>query len=668
MGGTRRKNLRLTKPSNTQRITAQEETEQNPSEITYKTMGKKAKAQLSAKAALADFALSGLEKALAVEKPSLQSLELAIATLQLIRWEPETFRELGTKRCNNVLAALRNLKFPTAKYRELSANFKMGIREIEDKIPTNWATWAPVFRKYRLQQTIGWDGLIAITGSLETYGIQSPLELALFTKTNMMTTAATIGGPSGFESIWMATRCFVEEAELVDWGTAMIPAQSAADLIPDLRSKVLDDAPISRKRGEIAALIGLPENFDELKPSAKTTALATCGAPDHLVTDFLDLSARINVLRSVKGSLRCVASGLNSYLRFCALLLIPAFPVTPASARRWSAVFHPGKTYAQYVSHLRKACILLQHPTSWFTEEIKTISKGLRNAQDKTFVFPNFLGAADVLRIIRYEGQLAPMAVVAYLSYLFSLRVPSETLRLEKASTQDQLLSFEPQGPKALIGLQWMKETPVLAIKFRFRKNIRGGCILIRPCLCRIEDGNVRALCPIHGFWNAFQAVAPAYGPILPTLSANSVNRQLKAIMTALGYLRPHKYSSHAFRRGATQEIFASGSTLATIAKSGGWSAGGFRGYLDLQADEAANISALLLSAATSDSEDSDADLPAARQSIRNKLPTFPLILEPGPSRGLTHPERKPKPTSDTESSVISETSESESIEWNPLS
>ena len=131
------------------------------------------------------------------------------------------------------------------------------------------------------------------------------------------------------------------------------------------------------------------------------------------MTDFLDLSARINVLRSAKGPLRCVASGMNSYLRFCSLLLIPTFPATPASARRWGAVFHLGKTYAQYVAHLRKACILLQHPTSWYTDGIRTISNGLRNAQDKTFVTPYFLGAADVLRIIRYEGQLAPMAFAA---------------------------------------------------------------------------------------------------------------------------------------------------------------------------------------------------------------------------------------------------------------
>ena len=205
-------------------------------------MGKKAGTPFSAKSALADFALTGLEKALAAGKPSAQSLKLAIAPLQLGRWDLETFRELGAKRCNNANAALRNLKFPMAKYRELSANFKTGIREIEGKIPTIWAAWAPVFRKYRLRRTIGGDVLLEITGPLETYGTQSPLEFAMFTKTNMATAAIAIGGPSGFESIWMATRCFFDDAELADWGAAMLPAQSAVDLIPDLRSKVHGDS------------------------------------------------------------------------------------------------------------------------------------------------------------------------------------------------------------------------------------------------------------------------------------------------------------------------------------------------------------------------------------------------------------------------------------------
>ena len=67
----------------------------------------------------------------------------------------------------------------------------------------------------------------------------------------------------------------------------------------------------------------------------------------------------------------------------------------------------------------------------------------------------------------------------------------------------------------------------------------------------------------------------------------------------------------HAFRMGATQEILNSGSTFPTVLKSGIWSSGGYKCYLDLHADEAINISALLASALDSDSDDPDA-LPTA--------------------------------------------------------
>ena len=477
--------------------------------------------------------------------------------------------------------------------------------------------------------------------------------------------AASIAGPAGLESVWVATKCFVEDNELPLQGNPLRSDKYAADLIPDLRAKILSEDPINIRRNDLMVQLGLPANFDTLMPVAKTFALGACGAPEHLVTEFMDTSARINILRTVQGSLRSVASGLNSYLRFCNTFSIIPFPVTPCSARRWGAVFHPGKTFAQYSAHLRKSCILLRFPNDWFNEEIKTISRGLRNAQDRSFVFPNFLMSSDLLRITKYEWRFAPMAILAYLSYLFSLRVPSETLRLEKAARHDKLLTFEPQQEKALIGPATLNQTPVLVIKFRFRKNIRGGRILIRPCLCAGARSDARALCPVHGFWEHFGHDLPDHAPLIHGLSGNPVNRHLKAIMAGLGYLRARKYSPHAFRKGATQEISASGSTLATIIKSGAWAAGGYRGYLDIQADEAVNISALLLETANSDSEDDDPGRHPLMQTIRGKLPKVHMLFEAGhpPSRLA-----KAKPLSDEESSVISDTSESESILMDDLS
>ena len=65
--------------------------------------------------------------------------------------------------------------------------------------------------------------------------------------------------------------------------------------------------------------------------------------------------------------------------------------------------------------------------------------------------------------------------------------------------------------------------------------------------------------------------------------------------MAAMGFGQGGLYSPHAFRRGETQEIIDSGSTISTIIKSGTWLSACYKNYLDLKADEEINISTLLL-------------------------------------------------------------------------
>ena len=109
------------------------------------------------------------------------------------------------------------------------------------------------------------------------------------------------------ESVWMAANCFVADTDMGHWCVSMRSAVRATELITDLRPGILDDAPISLRRRDLLARLALPDNFDILKPVAKSGALSACDAPDHLIAEFLDISARINILRSVQGSMRCGA-------------------------------------------------------------------------------------------------------------------------------------------------------------------------------------------------------------------------------------------------------------------------------------------------------------------------------------------------------------------------
>ena len=91
-------------------------------------------------------------------------------------------------------------------------------------------------------------------------------------------------------------------------------------------------------------------------------------------------------------------------------------------------------------------------------------------------------------------------------------------------------------------------------------------------------------------------------------MTPNAFNRTLKRTTAVLEFDQGGLYSPHGFRRGETQEVMDSGSTLATIIKTGTWLSACYENYLDLKSDEAANISTPLPDQLGSDSEDSDPD------------------------------------------------------------
>ena len=201
----------------------------------------------------------------------------------------------------------------------------------------------------------------------------------------------------------------------------------------------------------------------------------------------------------------------------------------------------------------KKASLLLGQWATWHDAETRPIAKGLANAQDRSFAFPNCVIPDDLMRIIDWETWGSPLARVAFLSYLFSLGVPSGTLRLCRASESGPLLKFIPQRQKAMIGIRRMGDTEIMVIEFRFRKNLRGGCILSHPCLCAETHERTRDICHIRTFWPLVVKSCAINKPLFATMRANSANQQLKAVMIKLNYDQGHRFSPHAFRMGGNR-------------------------------------------------------------------------------------------------------------------
>ena len=66
------------------------------------------------------------------------------------------------------------------------------------------------------------------------------------------------------------------------------------------------------------------------------------------------------------------------------------------------ATFRPGRTYSQYIAHGVKAAMLLRHPTVWRAPDVRSVARGLRNAQGLSFKFQNYLMADGLLRLLQW--------------------------------------------------------------------------------------------------------------------------------------------------------------------------------------------------------------------------------------------------------------------------
>ena len=118
------------------------------------------------------------------------------------------------------------------------------------------------------------------------------------------------------------------------------------------------------------------------------------------------MGAKVNTIRSVEGSLRCVSAGINSYASFCSLSLLarPFSPPIEGAVILRGSSFGPGRAFRNYLGRLKKACILADCPLSWYAPLGRDIARGLRLANLSPFELPNFIYTKSLYRAINSLG------------------------------------------------------------------------------------------------------------------------------------------------------------------------------------------------------------------------------------------------------------------------
>ena len=524
-------------------------------------------------------------------------LQKAIIPVFGIRWNAQVIRRITSNRLCKILCSLRNSKLDALTYRRLTL-FWHSASETSSDFPSEWEPWRAAIERFNLDDEMKLNEWIEVIDTFIKLGWDAPQKLALIPATQLR--PALEGHPKALQASQLWTACTLLFADLSSASLLVLKgaSENAEKFLQRLNSAALCS---SVARSSVKAALNrakiskLPINFDKLGPSAKLKALRDAQLPKYKVDRFFRTASQSLALTGIQRCFKSFASGIRCFFSFCELRGTPPFPVRERVVVEWSSIFKPGPTFSNYVGYVRKACYFLEQPLSWDTAAVKNIVAAIKLLGTGKFRFPNFIRSEFVAKILAKESRDGSFAQLAYISFLYALRVPSEALVLRRSFLDDDLTGFAPIQYKALIGIRGPAGHECLVIRFSRRKNLPNGCILSRPCFCKLEARSARRLCPVHAIWPAIAARVRCGEMLFPGYTTQNVNTTIKAVLAKLDIPQAELYTSHGFRRGAAQELKERGCQWPIVASLGEWRSLAFMGYIDIAKDVARDMSKLLI-------------------------------------------------------------------------
>ena len=231
-------------------------------------------------------------------------------------------------------------------------------------------------------------------------------------------------------------------------------ASNASALAASFRVRVLDQSPVDQPHAAATSDLALPEQFSKPGPAARIKTIAQLGIPSVELNRILNTGSHLNALTQVQDSLRSVASGVQRWASFCDLINCPYFPHTSANVIKWRSLFHPGRAFSLYLSHLWKACHLLNIHPSRYNSSVGGVANGLENARGFGLKFENYIFKKLPIRPIAHESLESEDGRLFYIYYVFIHRLPSESLPAVWAYPHDSLLTRSRIPHQAAQGLR----------------------------------------------------------------------------------------------------------------------------------------------------------------------------------------------------------------------
>ena len=408
--------------------------------------------EISERVAAADILLRWVRPQIIKFRHDLKRLQYSLEPLKGLQWSRPVITRLGSNRINDLMSIFKDSALPEKGINYWRRFFYETFFDPSVVFPDFWEVWRGLIAKYHLYEVVSFTQWVIIVGILNDSSIRTPIDLTQLTFGEIHAFDQSRDDRGNLVLLWQSALCWRDENPLAQIDFSLRRERKVGHLIHQLRVDSVQGAQIYKDWVKLRILLDPPGNFDSLLPLARVSLLDAKRDRRQLLEEFLRLCIQINFLRSAGSSLRCVSSGRNSVASFSALLNRPFSPPSDDSVVLWSPTFAPGKTYGNYVGHLRTGCNLVNVSTDWFSSRAKSVAKGLRQARKGMFKFPNFLYSKDIFAIISALGWERMFSQLIFISFLFPLRIPPDALILKRAFGGDPIIEFVPQGEKALIG------------------------------------------------------------------------------------------------------------------------------------------------------------------------------------------------------------------------
>ena len=269
-------------------------------------------------------------------------------------------------------------------------------------------------------------------------------------------------------------------------------------------------------------------------------------------------------------------------------------------------------------------CYVLRESLEWSSKAVVRAAYGLRLGAANRIRFPNFIRSEIVWKLTRHIVDGDEFTRLAYLSFLFALRAPSEGLTIQRAHRRDEVTLFAPQREKALIALRSIGGVQNLLLKLAWRKHMPGGCIMQRPCFCPHDTDRAKALCPVHWLWPWVRRTCKPGALLWKKTAGRNLNRCLRFALAKIRTPAANLYSSHGFRRGAAQELKESGPQWPIAGELGKWKGASFTSYVGISDELPHDVAQLFIHSFNFDSDDECPGGPEVRRWVFYLSVLFP--------------------------------------------